>query len=221
MEDLLTVLYSDDFEEYGHIHVIHVIQKEDRVEIAVSIHYESYEERESENWIITAFAPLHTTIAFGTTDVCTITTEHALLWRYQPKQAYVTFTGTTTVPYELIGTLYTAHIALVAHWIPFYTYLHLPAQLPTLLQGPVGLFARGPEALMHTYATVLRRYNYHTSVSPGPVPTYWNGIERKKEDRTLRVLLLGQGYCIAPIFAAQRQERHPERPSKHDTEHLA
>ncbi len=104
--------------------------------------------------------------------------DHPLLLPYAADRAHVSFTGKPNVPKaQVIGSLYSAHAAVVGDHIPLGQYMNSGYSgdppdrgIAELLDGGYGTLAHGPLPLVRAYADVLAEFGVRVAISEARQP---------------------------------------------------
>jgi hypothetical protein len=121
-----------------------------------------------------------------------IFSDHELLWNHNKEWGEIFFRGRTDMIEEIIGELYKTHNDNTEGYIPFGEYVNF--RIDKLLDGGIGIFAKGPINLLDSYKNVLTKYGYMTNL----LPLHY------KNEQDYRLLVMGNSYVVAKNFSAHK-----------------
>ena len=216
LDDLLTILHTDEFEDLGSLRLVgagslggnlwlklNVFLDED---VPVSQHWEIFCRSPSE----ASLNPLDSFSYFE------IAEDHVLLWPHTQPEVSLSFYGAVESPPAVVAALYERHRELTDGWLPFERFLNISPEYPLSrrIANCYGVLARGPTPLIAAYEEVMAVYGLKVSSIECTRPSkLWNG-ERSATGKWLRdnsdlaVCILGDSYVVAADFEAARLDTH-------------
>jgi len=140
--------------------------------------------------------------------------DHVLLWPHVMPTASLYFHGIAADPAAVVGALYASHIKLAGRWVPFDRWFNQLSSLMSLTGAAYGLLAEGPEPLITSYAQVMERFGFETSVLSRPA-IHWDGARFVESTGPLVALVSEPTYVIAAEIRSERvrQAREAEVPA--------
>lgn len=201
MDDLLKIISSVDYEDFGSLQLIGIEQKDGNLYLMLDVTADE-EPNLPQKIQVTCFSTRESNLSAGYHYDFSISHDHVLLWHYTKPHTSTSFYGKVQDPLSVVGALYERHVDLVADWIPFHKYLNSEVRLAELIAGSFGMLADGVEPLVLAYEEVMQRYGLSTSHHESRAPMYWDGERWIKEHATLSVMILDKSYVIAEAFEA-------------------
>jgi hypothetical protein len=201
MSDLLNIITSVDFEDYGSLQLLEVWRRDGNIYLLLDVVAD--EDPDLPRKIqVTCRSPRENNLSAGHYDDFSISQDHVLLWHYTKPHISISFYGKAQDPLSVVGALYERHVDLVEDWIPFHKYLNSEVRLAELIAGSFGMLADGVEPLVLAYEEVMQRYGFSTSHHESRPPVYWDGERWVEENAALSVMLLDKCFVIAEAFEA-------------------
>lgn len=113
--------------------------------------------------------------------------QHPLLWKYQPEQGELFFSGKVADVPALFLDLWQVHREETREWLAFEKFIW--PSIPASLQRGGGSLAKGPVRLLQAYADCLDIHGVGWSMLPG-----------QRHSQPLKALIMGRDYMIAEDF---------------------
>ena len=203
MDDLLKIITSVDYEDYGSLQLIEVERRDGDLSFVLDVKADEEPELPRNiriichSWRESNVSPRHYY------DL-TVTEDHVLLWHYTRPHALTSFYGQVEDPLAVVGALYERHFELVEQWVPFHKYLNSGLPLSELIRGSFGMLADGPDQLVLAYDEVMQRFGFSTShhESRAADQMRWNGETWVQDSSPLSIMFLDESYVIAEAFTA-------------------
>jgi hypothetical protein len=201
MDDLLKIITSVDYEDYGSLQLIEVERRDGNLSFVLDVTADEEPEL-PRNIRITCHSSRESNVSPSQYYDLSVAEDHVLLWHYTRPHTLTSFYGKVEDPLSVVGALYERHFELVEEWIPFHKYLNSGLPLSELIRGSFGMLADGPDQLVLAYEAVMQRFGFSTSHHESRSAMHWDG-ERWVQDRSpLSILFLDESYVIAEAFAA-------------------
>ena len=203
MNDLLRIIASIDYEDYGSLQLIEVEQRGGNLSLVVDVTADE-EPSLPRNIRIICHSSRESNISPNRYYDLRVTEDHVLLWHYARPHILMSFYGKVEDPLSVVGALYERHFEMVEGWIPFHEYLNSGLPLAELIRGTFGMLADGPDQLVLAYEAVMQRFGFTTShheSSPAD-QMRWNGETWVQDSSPLSIMFLDESYVIAEAFTA-------------------
>lgn len=203
MDDLLRIITSVDYEDYGSLQLLEVERREGDLSLLLDVTADE-EPNLPRNIRIICHPSRESNISPAQYYDLRVTEDHVLLWHYTRPHILMSFYGKVEDPHSVVGALYERHFEVVDGWIPFHKYLNSGLPLAELIRGRFGMLADGPDQLVMAYEAVMQRFGFSTShhESRPPDQMRWNGETGVQDKSPLSILFLDESYVIAEAFAA-------------------
>ena len=200
MAGQLVHLTNSTFEDYGTFDLASVRLEGSELALQLNV-FPKAESVDSQVWEIECVRVLDHKISLGNCESVELVADHILLWTYIYPQASVSFYGEVDDAFKIVGALYKRHRQLVAHWIPFGSFLN--GDPVEMIRGRYGMFADGPLPLVRAYAEVLESYGIGVQISEPKPAAYTNN--KKTGAAEVTVLILNRNcYVVAEKFNARK-----------------
>ena len=157
LDELIEIIHSTEFEERDATVDLASVRLEGDV-LSLSLNLISFggDEEQDQAWEVECIGLLEHQLSLGNCQQFMVHDDHALLWPYIYPQSSVSFYGEAPDPHAVVGALYSRHVELVRHWIPFNRFLN--GDPVAMVKGRYGMFAAGPMPLIEAYAAVLEQF---------------------------------------------------------------
>lgn len=157
LDELIEIITSEEFEESGGSVDLATVRVEgDLLSLSFNLIGGGSDEEQDQSWEVECIGLLEHQLSLGTCDQFMVYDDHALLWPYIYPQSSVSFYGDAADPQAVVGALYSRHVELVGHWIPFNRFLN--GDPVARVKGRFGMLAAGPMPLIEAYAAVLEQF---------------------------------------------------------------
>ena len=200
MDDLLKIITSVDYEDYGSLQLIEVEQREGNLSLVLDVTADE-EPSLPRNIRIICHSSRESNISPNHYYDLRVAEDHVLLWHYARPHSLVSFYGKVEDPLSVVGALYERHFEMVEGWIPFHKYLNSGLPLSELIRGTFGMLADGPDQLVLAYEAVMQRFGLSTShhESRPADQMRWNGETWVQDRSPLSIMFLDESYVIADV----------------------
>jgi hypothetical protein len=201
MDDLLKIISSVDFEDYGTLQLMQVERRGEDLYLLLDVVADE-EPNLPRKIQVACLSPRETNLSAGYYHDFSISQDHVLLWHYTKPHTSTSFYGKAPNSLSVVGALYERHVDLVENWMPLHKYLNPEVRLNELIAGSFGMLADGPEPLILAYEEVMQHYGFSTSHLESRLPMYWYNEMGVEENASLSVMILDESYIIAEGFEA-------------------
>jgi hypothetical protein len=155
LPELLAILATPEFEEFGEMHVASAEWSSDSLVIRAEVDHGD-ESRSSWQLRFRGVIESHLTVLTQ----CGLNvwrSDHPAIDQYTDAHEHLHFAMAPISVDGVIGQVWQAHVdAVDGDWIPFERYLNATIGLAALLRSGSGLLATGPTFLINAYASVLQ-----------------------------------------------------------------
>ncbi len=194
MDNLLEIVSTLEFEEYGSITFLSCERVEQDMILKLDVHTGN-NENPSEIWYVDCY-DVHThKIVLGYGDTINYVHDHVLLWKYNKQQASISFYGEAKDPMQVVGALFEAHFTLLGGWVAFEEYFNLNPI--SLIAGRFGLLAEGPYPVIQAYSNVLNKFAIDNHVNV-------HNYQKQINTSNLYALFWKDSYIVASQFKAYK-----------------
>jgi hypothetical protein len=194
--ELNETLNSSEFDDEGGLVIESINHRDDIIAITLSIRFDAVKNTPNHLWLITACGVEIMRTLINWTQEIKLYNKHTLLLEFIDIEAELYFNGTTDNPQGLfvdisleLGNLAGNNIDVVNYIIPF-------TEVRKLSQQQYGLFAKGPKTILEVYASCLTKN--------GIKPIFIGEYEPTEASKSLKLLRLGESYCIGHTFKFER-----------------
>lgn len=153
-----------------------------------------------QKWTVEATEHRKNHISLDQSDYLLIKDDHPLLWEFTDLQCQLYFTGNCKDHSRLFYDLYTTHKKLFGKHQCFEISFE-DSSFFKPFQYTNGLLTQGPKKLMEKYSNCLTQNGLDFNLIDEKPPKYWNGEQFMEQERSLKVLILGDTYVIAKDFS--------------------
>lgn len=202
IDDLIDIIYSPDFEDRDATIDLATVRLEGDV-LSLSINLIGTDQEQDPSWEVECIGVQEHQVSLGHCQQFAVYDEHALLWPYTYPQSSVSFYGEAADPQAVVGAMYSRHLELVSHWLPFDRFLN--GDPVAMIKGRYGMFAAGPMPLIEGYAAVFNHFGISaTVVDP---KTVWTPSDAFSSSEELAILILSKtSYVMARKFNANQSD---------------
>ena len=201
MDDLLKIITSVDYEDYGSLQLTEVEWRDGDLYFVLDVTADE-EPQLPRNIRITCHSSRESNISPSQYYDLSVAQDHVLLWHYTRPHILASFYGKVDDPLSVVGALYEQHFELVEEWIPFHKYLNSGLPLSELIRGSFGMLAEGPEQLVLAYEEVMQSFGFSTSHHESRATMHWDGDKWVQDRSPLSIMFLDKTYVIAEAFTA-------------------
>lgn len=202
LENLISMLSSTDFEDYGTLFLKSAEWFDETRELKIKLNIKIDEEPKfPTNWTINCVNVRSQKLILGYAYDFTFDTNHVLSWEFF-KLCSISFKGKTDNSFAVVGALYKAHTEITNNWIPFKKYFNQLINLDELISGGFGqLVNSAPVEVAVAYEKVMQEYGFLTSRSEEKLP-YFDERNWISKLRQLSTMIFDDSYIVAEIFEA-------------------
>lgn len=201
IDELIEIITSENFEESdGTIDLTNIRLQGDLLTLSFNL-IGGTDEEQDQAWEVECIGPLDHQLSLGHCGQFIVYHDHALLWPYTYPQSSVSFYGEAADPQAVVGALYSRHVELVGHWIPFNRFLN--GDPVARVKGRYGMLAAGPMPLIEAYADVLEQFEISAALTE-PKRAWFASDVFTESDEVAVLILNDTSYVVSQKLNATK-----------------